>query len=122
MAKKENKYGFKQAQSDFWETFRTKNNEVKGIYMGSDNAPEAVNALANMYSKGGEIEMRIKDAKLNVGMALVDAAFQGLGCAQHELDQRTLINLNAALHLGDSQLTSNARNYRVGKLKKRITK
>ena len=120
--KKEKKYGFKQASQDYWDMVGFKINEVKGMYMGADDASEAANAVANLYSKGGEIEARIRDAKLNVGMAIVDSIFMGVGCAQYELDQRTLVNLNAALHLGDSQLTANARNRKISKLKKRIGK
>ena len=51
--KKEKKYGFKQASQDYWDMVGFKINEVKGMYMGADDASEAANAVANLYSKGG---------------------------------------------------------------------
>lgn len=101
---KEKKKKISDVQSEYWEMVSLKINETKGMHIGSQEAANAANAVATLYNKGMEIEVRKKEAAINLGKVLVGAVAIGIETAMHERDTKTCLGLETAYHSGATEL------------------
>lgn len=117
---KKKRFSYKESEEKFWETFNMKIDETRGLYIGTEEGAQAVRAVSEMFARGTEAREKVKQTKLNCGLALADAVFMGTQMALYERDQSTLVALNTYAHIGDSQIRDNARNFKPRKLLKKL--
>lgn len=93
-----------------------KMNEAKGMYLGAENTPDAINSVANLYNKGMEIEVRIKEAEINLAKAIVGGIGMGVEIGMHERDMNTCLGLEQAYHSGAVELKNLRKDFKPRRL------
>lgn len=100
----------------YWEMVNLKINEVKGMYIGSDDAADAANAVATLYNKGMDIEVRKKEAAINLGKAVAGVVGMSIEIGMHERDMNTCLGLEQAYHSGAVELKNIRKDFKPRRL------
>lgn len=119
MAKKDKKVK-KTKVSDvrqaYWEMVNCKINEAKGMYIGAEDASNAANAVATLYNKGMDIEVRKKEAAINLGKVVAGAVGMCIEIGMHERDMNTCLGLEQAYHSGAVELKNIRKDFKPRRL------
>ena len=120
MAKKQKEKVKKTKVSDvrqaYWEMVDCKINEAKGMYIGTQEAANAANAVATLYNKGMAMEIGRKNAVINLGKAIVGAVGMGIEIGMHERDMNTCLGLEQAYHSGAVELKNLRKDFKARRL------
>lgn len=118
MAKKTKKVvkKVKDIKSEYWDMVSAKINETKGMYIGTQDAANAANAVATLYNKGMEIEVRKKEAAINLGKAVAGVIGMGIEIGMHERDMNTCLGLEQAYHSGAVELKNLRKDFKARRL------
>lgn len=119
MAKKVKKIEKKKisdVQTEYWDMVSLKINEAKGMHIGSQEAANAANAVATLYNKGMEIEVRKKEAAINLGRTVIGAIGMGIETVMHERDVITCLGLEKNYHCGGSEIKELRKTFKARRL------
>lgn len=106
----------KDIKSEYWDMVSAKINEAKGMYLGTQDAANAANAVATLYNKGMEIEVRNKEAAINLGKAVAGVIGMGIEIGMHERDMNTCLGLEQAYHSGAVELKNLRKDFKARRL------
>lgn len=118
MADKKKKAKIKTADVSqaYWEMVNLKINETKGMYIGSDDAANAANAVAALYNKGMDIEIRKKEAAINLGKAVAGVVGMTIETVMYERDVNTCLGLEQAYHSGAVEIKNLRKDFKPRRL------
>lgn len=106
----------KDIKSEYWDMVSAKINEAKGMYLGTQDAANAANAVATLYNKGMEIEVRKKETAINLGKAVAGVIGMGIEIGMHERDMNTCLGLEQAYHSGAVELKNLRKDFKARRL------